>query len=98
MRLDPQIHFSLPVIFWQEDQYFIAYSPTLELTTQGDSLEEARYMFVDAAQDFFETIIEQHKLDRVLADLGWKKVKGNWEPPQLISQQEQVVEVQMKNG
>lgn len=98
MQLDPKTNISLPVIFWQEDQYFIAYSPALELTTQGDSLEEARYMFADAAQGFFETIIEQDKLDQVLADLGWKKVKGNWEPPQLISQQEQIVEVQMKNG
>lgn len=82
-----EISFALPVSFLKEGKYYIAYTPALDLSTSGKSLIEVKRRFGEAVQIFFEEIIEKGSLDEVLNGLGWQKIKKQWTPPMLITQE-----------
>lgn len=77
----------LDVAVMKRGRYFIAYSPALDLSTFGKSLKEAKSRFAEILDIFFQELEEANTLDAVLDDLGWVKVKKQWEPPQVVSQQ-----------
>jgi len=80
-----QIQFSLPVSIIREDKSFIAYTPALDISTAGDTLEEAKERFEELVEIFFEEIIEKGTIEQVLTDLGWKKQAKTFVPPTVIS-------------
>lgn len=80
-----QIKFSLPVTIIREDKSFIAYTPTLDISTAGDTLEEAQQRFEELVEIFFEEIIEKGTIEQVLTDLGWEKKAKTFIPPSIIS-------------
>jgi hypothetical protein len=75
----------IPVILFEEGAKFVAYSPAIDLSTCGDSEEQARKRFVEAATIFFDEITHMGTIDDVLIECGWQKVPGKqtWLPPQL---------------
>lgn len=77
-------NFSLPVFIFRESRSYIAYCPILDLSTSARSAEKVRERFSEAANAFFEELIEEGRLDDVLGDLGWSKEKKQWNPPALI--------------
>lgn len=79
--------FALPVSILKEGDSFIAFTPALDLSTVGDTFEEAQQRFEEAVQIFFEEITEKGTAEEVLADLGWQKVKEQLVPPQVVSNQ-----------
>ncbi|KKQ46225.1 MAG: hypothetical protein US65_C0043G0013, partial [Candidatus Yanofskybacteria bacterium GW2011_GWC2_37_9] len=34
---------------------------------------------------FIEELMEMGTLDKVLRELGWQKIKSNWQPPVVVS-------------
>jgi len=80
-----QVQFSLPVSVIREDNSFIAYTPALDLSTVGDTFEEAKKRFEEAVQLFFEEIIEEGKIDQALTELGWHKRENKYSPPVVVS-------------
>jgi hypothetical protein len=81
------IDFKLPVSIIKEGKSYIAYSYALDLSTCGKSFNEAKKRFGEIVAIFFEELIKKDSLDKVLENLGWSKVKKNWMPPMLISQE-----------
>lgn len=79
--------FTLPVSILKEGDSFIAFTPALDLSTVGDSFEQAQVRFEEAVQIFFEEIIEKGTTEEVLSDLGWQKLKEQLVPPQVVSNQ-----------
>jgi predicted RNase H-like HicB family nuclease len=77
--------FTLPISIIKEDESFIAYTPALDLSTVGDTFEEAQERFVEAVQIFFEEINEQGTVDEALSDLGWKRHDNKLTPPVVVS-------------
>lgn len=73
--------FNLPVTIFKEGKYSIAHTPVLNLSVQGATEEEVRKRFVEAAVIFFEELEEMGTTDEVLSELGWKKIKKEWQPP-----------------
>jgi predicted RNase H-like HicB family nuclease len=73
----------IPVIYFKEGKQFVAYSPVLDLSTRGDTEEQALARFSEAANIFFNEIIKMGTLEDVLTECGWKKMTaGNtWSPP-----------------
>ena len=84
---------SLPVAILREGEQFVAYTPALDLSTSGDTYEEAKKRFDEAAGIFFEETIQMGTLDEVLLELGWKKANNAWQPPVIVSQEQQTVQV-----
>ena len=73
----------IPVLFFEEGDKVVAYSPALDLSTCGDTEEQARKRFSEATEVFFKELIDMGTLDDVLGECGWHKVAatGEWSPP-----------------
>lgn len=77
---------NLPVSFIKEAEQFVAYTPALDLSTSGSTLEEAKNNFTEAVEIFFDEIVEMGTLEDVLLDLGWKRQDEDFLPPVIVSQ------------
>jgi len=77
----------LPVTFLKEGSQFIAYSPALDLSTCGKTLEEARRRFGEAVSLFMHELHVKGALDEVLEGLGWQKKRSSFVPPVMIGQE-----------
>lgn len=77
---------NLPISIFKDDKFFIAYCPVLDLATSGKSFEQAKKRMQEAIEIFFEELISHGTLEEALRELGWRKIKGRWQPPVLIAQ------------
>lgn len=82
-----QFEFGLPVSILKEGDSFIAYTPALDLSTVGDTLEQAQERFTEAVQLFFEELTEKGTINEALTELGWQKADNNLTPPVVVSHQ-----------
>lgn len=87
------LKFQLPVSFIKERKRFVAYTPALDLSTSGKTLGEAKRRFGEASVLFFEEIFRKGTVDEVLDELGWQKIKKEWKPPVVVSQQSETISV-----
>lgn len=77
----------LPVIFLKEGKTIVAYTPALDLSTCGQTIEEAKANFEQAANIFFRECAERKTLDDVLLSLGWQRSATRpktWHPPEVV--------------
>ena len=83
------------VIIKEATKRYVAYSPALNLATQGKTESEAKSRFGEIAQIFFEEVVEDGKLEEALKELGWKKTHRRWrQPPKAkIKEVEKVLEL-----
>ncbi|MGH7953909.1 MAG: type II toxin-antitoxin system HicB family antitoxin [Limisphaerales bacterium] len=83
---------SIPVVFFKEDNSFIAHCPVLELSTCGATFDEAAAAFDEVLNIFFEECAERGTLDEVLQSCGWKIKKTNSQrnitPPLFVGQRQ----------
>jgi len=84
---------SLTVTFLREGDQFVAYSPALDLSTAGNTLELAKKRFNEAAQIFFEETVNKNTLPEVLTELGWQKSNRHWLPPTVVGQSLETVRI-----
>lgn len=75
---------SVKVIVGKEDGHFVAYCPALNLSSYGDSEEEAREAFEEALEIFLEETHKKGTLEKLLLKLGWQLQqlpKASYKPP-----------------
>jgi len=87
------LEFSLPVSILREGKKYIAYTPALDLSTSGNTFDQAKKRFEEIVNIFFEEITKENTIEDVLTDLGWKKVHAKWSPPIVISNESQIVKL-----
>jgi predicted RNase H-like HicB family nuclease len=78
------ISYSLPVTIFREGDAFVAYTPALDLSSAGKTEEDAKRMFTEAVEIFFEELAGTEALEIVLSDLGWTKKNGTLQPPLVV--------------
>ena len=76
---------NLPVTIFKEGKSYVAYSPALDLSTSASTYKKAQTNFSEIVAIFIEELVEMGTLDIVLRELGWQKVKSNWQPPVVVS-------------
>lgn len=76
-----KVIFSLPVSIFKEDSQFITLTPSLDISTCGESIQEAENNFTELVRLFFEEIDRKGTTDQVLSSLGWAKLDKQWSPP-----------------
>lgn len=76
-----QINFSTPVSIFKEGDVFVAYTPTLDISTCADTLKEVKKQFGQLVKIFFEELERKNTTDEVLESLGWYKAKRSWQAP-----------------
>ena len=84
---------NLAVIILREKDRFVAYSPALDLSSSGKNYEQAKKRFTEAASLFFEEIIAKNTVNEALEELGWQKIRKEWRPPTVISQETETVRI-----
>lgn len=85
---------NLNVVFYREANKFIAYSPALDISTCGDTQEQAKKRFEEMLQIFLEETDKMGTLDEVLLECGWLKIghpQKCWQPPVFIGQTQEEV-------
>lgn len=73
-------------IIFREGKAFIAYSPRLDVSSCGNSIEEARRNLMTAVRLFLEEAGKMGTLEEILREAGYEKTDGShWMTPRLIA-------------
>lgn len=74
---------NIPVLFFEEGDKIIAYSPALDISSCGDTEEHAQVRFTEAVSIFLEELEQMGTLAEVLEECGWRRTptKRTWVPP-----------------
>ena len=93
--MDTNIETKIPVLFFQEGKKVIAYSPALDLSSCGDTEQQARKRFAEAAVIFLKEIHKMGTMEEVLEECGWHKLPNQrkWSPPIYRSCTEELVKI-----
>jgi hypothetical protein len=85
----------IPVLFFQENDKIVAYSPALDISTCGNTQLEAERRFTEAAAIFLQEIKAMGTEDEVLAECGWVKASATnpWSPPKYKTCREKLVSI-----
>ncbi len=75
----------LSVDITKQGKRYIAHSPALDISTSGKTEKEAQKRFQTLVPLFFEELAEMGTTEKVLTELGWKKVRQYFTPP-IVSQ------------
>lgn len=81
------IDLHLSVLVFQEDEYYVALCPSLNLSSYGDTVNEAKLAFDEAVETYIEYGTENGTLHQDLIDNGWifsVHDKRTVEPPSVV--------------
>lgn len=74
------------VMVFKEDETYVAYCPELDVSSCGNSVEQAKEMLKTAVRLFLEEAEKMGTLEDILKEAGFKKdTSGRWLPPELIA-------------
>ncbi|MEK7099259.1 MAG: hypothetical protein AAB916_01975 [Patescibacteria group bacterium] len=78
----PNITFTIQV--FREGQVFVAHNSELNVSSCGDTMEEARKNLKDAVRGFLKSAHKMGTLQNILEDAGYYFRKNGWQDPQLM--------------
>ena len=73
------------VHIFREGDTFVAHTPELDVSSCGDTTDEARKNIKDAVRGFLETAEEQGTLPDILEEAGYRKEGDTWRAPDFVS-------------
>jgi hypothetical protein len=78
---------SLDIFSYKEDNVRIVYSPALDLSGYGNTVEEAKRSFEIALKEYLRYCIENNTLGADLEKHGWKKIAAepDYQSPDIVS-------------
>ena len=85
VKSDGTFECEVAVMIIDEGASYSAYCPSLELTTYGDSMEDAQQAFNERLEIFLEEMRESHSLHNELIRLGWNFTAHQVYQPENIS-------------
>ena len=86
-------HIEFDIIVLEENKVFIAYSPELDVSSCGSTVEESKKNLKIAVKLFIEEAEKMGTLEDILIEAGYKKdTANNWIAPKMISSEVAVVE------
>ena len=79
-----QIEFDM--IIFKEDATYVAYCPKLDISSCGNTVEQAKEMLKTAIRLFLEEAEKMGTLEDILEEANYKKdTSGKWLPPKLVA-------------
>ena len=89
--------FSFSSLIFREGGTYVAYSPQLDLSSCGISVDHARKMLKEAVWLFIEEAEKMGTLKQILEEAGYhpsdQDKAGEWIPPQLMAVEQAEVEM-----
>ncbi len=87
------MNLSLKVEVFREDDQFVTLCPELNLSSFGDSIEEAKASFREALEAFVEECQEMGTIDEVLLEAGFTKEKGEWKSRRPVDEEHMTLSI-----
>jgi predicted RNase H-like HicB family nuclease len=75
---------SVPVFLIEEDAQWVVWCPALEVSSYGDTEDEARQAFEDAVEIFIEETARRGTLEKELLRMGWTLASADYYPPRVL--------------
>jgi predicted RNase H-like HicB family nuclease len=82
------MYIPLKIEVFKEDDVFVAVSSELNVSSFGDTVEEARASLREAIDAFIEECQSMGTLDDVLEEAGFSRTNGTWEPRKPVLEEE----------
>ncbi len=80
------ISLEFDIIVFKEDNAYVAYSPELDISSCGNSVDHAKDMLKTAVRLFLEEAEKMETLEDILEESGYRKdPSGRWIPPKLVA-------------
>lgn len=80
------ISLEFDMIVFKEDKAYVAYSPELDISSCGNSVDHAKDMLKTAVRLFLEEADKMETLEDILEESGYRKdPSGHWIPPKLVA-------------
>ena len=80
------INLEFDCIVFQEGKTYVAYSPKLDVSSCGCTVDEARNNLKTAVRLFLEEAEKMGTLEEILIESGYEKAEiGDWRTPRLIA-------------
>jgi predicted RNase H-like HicB family nuclease len=76
---------SFTVHLFREGELYVAYVPELDVSSCGDTPQEARKNIQDAVRGFLKTTEEMGTLKDVLEESGYRLEGDTWQAPEFVS-------------
>ena len=80
-----EITFTLQV--FKEGKFYVARAPELDVTSQGETVEQAKAHLREAAEAFLEEAQRLGTLTEILEEAGYERTQDGWKPPDLLAQE-----------
>jgi predicted RNase H-like HicB family nuclease len=75
---------NIKVEIFKEDDIYVALCPSLNVSSFGETIEEAKKSLVEALEIFIEECSEMGTLDQVLEESGFTRDDQNWIPREIV--------------
>ena len=79
-KIAPHLTFTIQI--FREGKLFVAYTPELDVSTCGVSLEAAKKNIRDAIRGFLKSAARMNTLDEILEEAGFVYRHKQWADPQ----------------
>ncbi len=76
---------SFTVHVFREGDTFVAHAPELDVSTCGDSADEARENIRGAVRGFLEAAEDMGTLEDILQEAGYRRGPDGWQAPEFVS-------------
>jgi predicted RNase H-like HicB family nuclease len=77
--------FSFDTHIFKEGETYVAYVPSLDLSSCGSTDEEARRNIRDAVRGFIAASADLGTLDEILAEAGYQPEGDGWRAPEFVA-------------
>jgi predicted RNase H-like HicB family nuclease len=78
---------NIKVEVFREDDLYVALCPSLNVSSYGESVEEAKKSLIEAVEAFVEECVDMDTLEDVLEESGFIKINEIWQPRQAIKEE-----------
>jgi predicted RNase H-like HicB family nuclease len=73
------MNISIRVEIFKEDDVYVALSPELNVSSFGETIDEAKVSIREAIEGFLQECQEMGSLNEVLEESGFLRVENNWQ-------------------
>ncbi len=82
------MNISLRVEIFKEGDVYVALSPELNVSSFGDTIEDAKKSFKEAVEAFIEECREMGTLEDVLEESGFSKINNSWKSRKPLAEED----------
>jgi predicted RNase H-like HicB family nuclease len=81
------MNLSIRVEIFKEDDVYVALSPELNVSSFGETIDEAKESIKEAIEGFLEECREMGTLDEVLEESGFLRVENTWQSRRPVAEE-----------